>query len=83
MDQYSASFAFRLACDAAGSVAAGFTRAKRAKHLDFVPFFLQMKEKVRDMDMRFVEESDSNRQALLEMYVAIELRTPYNDFGVH
>jgi hypothetical protein len=31
------------------------------------------------MDLRFVEEADPFRQALLEIYTAVALKTPYND----
>jgi hypothetical protein len=34
-------------------------------------------------DIRFVEEPDLVRQALLEIYVATALSTPYNDFENH
>jgi hypothetical protein len=35
------------------------------------------------MDLRFVEEWDPTRQALLEIYVSVFLRTKYNDFDTH
>jgi len=35
------------------------------------------------MDVRVVEESNPLRQALLEMYIAIVLNAPYNDFDNH
>jgi hypothetical protein len=35
------------------------------------------------MDIRFVEESDAVRQALLEIYVASGLQAPFNDFENH
>lgn len=35
------------------------------------------------MQLRYVEEPDPLRQALLEMYIAFVLRTPYNDFNNH
>jgi hypothetical protein len=35
------------------------------------------------MDVRYVEETDPLRQALLEIYVSIILKTPYNDFDTH
>lgn len=35
------------------------------------------------MNIRVVEESDPLRQALLEMYVAVALEAPYNDFDNH
>lgn len=35
------------------------------------------------MDVRYVDESNPICQALLEMYVAVVLDTPHNDFGNH
>lgn len=35
------------------------------------------------MDLRFVEETDPLRQAFLEIYVAVALNTPHNDFETH
>jgi hypothetical protein len=35
------------------------------------------------MDVRFVEEPDPICQALLEIYSAVALQTPYNDFDTH
>lgn len=35
------------------------------------------------MYIRVVAETGGNRQALLEMYVAIAPATPYNDFNNH
>ena len=35
------------------------------------------------MEIRFVEETDPVRQALLEIYVATVLETPYNDFDTY
>ena len=35
------------------------------------------------MDLRFVEEADPTRQALLEIYASVVLRTEYNDFDTH
>jgi hypothetical protein len=34
-------------------------------------------------DIRYVEEAEPNRQALLEIYVAVALDTPFNDFKNH
>ena len=45
--------------------------------------FKAAKERIRKMDYRYVEEVDQNRQALLEIYCAIVLSTPYNDFKTH
>jgi hypothetical protein len=49
----------------------------------FVLTFQEAKERIRNMEYRYVEEKDQNRQALLEIYCAVVLGTPYNDFGTH
>jgi hypothetical protein len=49
----------------------------------FADAFQQAKARVRDMDLRFVEEADPTRQALLEIYASVVLRTKYNDFDTH
>ena len=35
------------------------------------------------MQVRYVQEADPLRQALLEIYAAVVLATPYNDFNTH
>jgi hypothetical protein len=50
---------------------------------EFVNSFRRAKERVRAMEFRAVEETDQTKQALLEIYCAITLKTPHNDFGVH
>jgi len=45
--------------------------------------FHAAKARIRAMDYRFVGESDQTCQALLEIYCAVALATPYNDFGTH
>jgi hypothetical protein len=59
------------------------SRAQLARHEVFGPAFLAAKARVRNMDVRFVEEVDPLRQALLEMYVAIALKTPHNSIENH
>ena len=49
----------------------------------FGPAFSECKGRIRAFDLRFVEEVDPTRQALLEIYVATVLETPYNDFKNH
>ncbi len=49
----------------------------------FAAAFTAAKERIRQMEYRYVEEADQNRQALLEIYCAVVLATPYNDFGTH
>jgi len=45
--------------------------------------FSATKERVRNMDVRYVEENDPATQAILEIYAAIALETRYNDFDNH
>ena len=45
--------------------------------------FTEAKLRVRSMHIRYVEETDPLRQALLEIYASIVLKTPYNDFKTH
>ncbi len=51
--------------------------------MKFKSAFDKAKERIALMDTRFVEESDPVRQALLEIYAATVLKTPYNDFDTH
>ena len=79
-----AAFAFRLAREATGHLDASYkkegSRSKLIQDPAFRAAFDQAKIRIREMDVRFVEESDPVCQALLEIYVAVSLRTPYNDF---
>lgn len=83
----SVAFAFKLAREAAGRQAAAYagegTRAWLMDQPAFAQMFIESKARIRAMDVRYVEETDSTRQALLEMYVAVALATPYNDFDTH
>jgi hypothetical protein len=61
---------------------AGSRRALIAE-TNFGEAFKEAKARVRNMDLRFVEEADPTRQALLEIYASVVLRTRYNDFDTH
>jgi hypothetical protein len=83
-----AAFAFLLARKKTGRTTASYKPGEASRAglmLDpvFVAAFSEAKERIRAMDYRFVEEGDQNRQALLEIYCAVVLSTPYNDFGTH
>jgi predicted GIY-YIG superfamily endonuclease len=82
-----AVFAFRLAREITGRTVAAYSikgsRAALSLEPIFAEAFIQAKARVRGMDMRFVEEADPLRQALLEIYVSIVLGTRYNDFDTH
>jgi hypothetical protein len=82
-----AVFAFKLTREATGKPKAAYTtdgsRAALMKDSVFAAAFKAAKVRVRGMDLRYVQEADPLRQALLEMYVAVVLKTPYNDFDTH
>ncbi|WP_161949904.1 GIY-YIG nuclease family protein [Desulfofustis glycolicus] len=83
----SATFAFRLARELTGIVQPTYvskgSRVSLQQHPVFGPEFLTQKKRVREMQVRFVEESDPMKQALMEMYVSVSLSTPHNDFDNH
>ncbi len=83
-----AAFAFRLAREATGNLKATYKKGEGSRtalmeDVTFVAAFNVAKERIRIMNLRFVEEIDPVRQALLEIYVAVVLNTPYNDFDNH
>ena len=49
----------------------------------FSAAFVAAKERISQMDVRCIEVTDPVRQALLEMYAALALKTPYNAFENH
>jgi predicted GIY-YIG superfamily endonuclease len=79
----SAPFAFLLAREMCRQHSTHGTRTQLERHEVFGPAFIVAKNRVSAMDVRFVEESDALRQALLEMYAAIALGTKYNSFENH
>lgn len=83
-----AAFAFRLAREATGNLQASYkkgegSRAGLMQNRTFVDAFTSAKARIRQMDVRFIEESDPVGQTLLEVYVAVALAAPYNDFDNH
>jgi len=83
----TAPFAFRLAREAAGRTTATYQTDGSRSQLEadprFAAAFTAAKQRVPAMNIRFVDEPDPLRQALLEIYVAVALQTPYNDFDTH
>lgn len=83
-----AAFAFRLARETTGFVQPSYKRGDKSRdglmtNPAFVKAFMQAKERIRKMDLRFVEEGDQTKQVLLEIYCAVALNAPYNDFNTH
>lgn len=84
----SAAFAFLLSRQATGFLKATYkkgegSREELMKLPHFAESFNNSKARIRCMNVQFVEEVDPTRQALLEIYVAVALQTPYNDFDNH
>jgi GIY-YIG catalytic domain len=82
-----AVFAFKLARHATDNIVASYAGLGTRQQLLLDPIFAQAfansKVRVRNMHLRFVEEPDSLRQALLEIYAATMLKTKFNDFDTH
>lgn len=80
-------FAFKIAREKTGHLHAGYTATDSREALcadpEFAEAFLQAKRRIRQMELGYVEEVDALRQTLLEIYVAVVLKTPYNDFDTH
>jgi|GEM_PF-790053 len=81
---YSASFAFlraRKVAESNGHDLRGFSRKELAhEHEAFRDFFASSKMTVAEMTVRWVVVEDAVTQALLEVYAALELGTPFNSF---
>jgi hypothetical protein len=79
-----APFAFKLARHSTGNLGkGGLTRKALEADPVFAASFSAAKDRVSNMLFRWTEESDPNRQCLLEMYATIVLDARYNDFINH
>jgi hypothetical protein len=82
-----AALAFLIARRATGHLIASYKPegSRRALMQDerFRGAFEDAKARIREMDVRFVGEPHPESQAILEVYVAVALQTPYNDFDTH
>jgi len=81
-DHYSATFALNLAKEAMRNQGIDTANIPRGK-LGQEPEFKKAKERVARMKIRFVEIDDPIKQTLFEVYAAMKLQTPYNDFRTH
>lgn len=85
--QNVASFAFLIARRETGNHHATYTSAGSRESLVvdpvFAKAFVEAKRRISRMSVRYVEETDQLRQALLEMYVHVALHTEFNDFDTH
>jgi predicted GIY-YIG superfamily endonuclease len=84
---FSATFAFRMARNATGRLAASYSKSGSRQDLlnnaEFAAAFNDAKRRIATMHLRYVEQVDPTSQALLEIYAATVLKTPYNDFENH
>lgn len=83
-----AAFAFRLAREATGQMKATYRPGEGSRNAlaiepTFKAAFDAAKARIRAMEFRYVEEADPVRQCVLEIYCAVALATPYNDFDNH
>ncbi len=81
----SASFAFRLALDDAKGKGIDIDKPRGVLEADpdFQPFFLAAKERVSNMQIKYIELEDPIEQTIFEVYAAESLGTPYNSFENH
>ena len=79
-----ATFAVKIARKSTGAVPTfqrrGGLRDLFANDETWRTAFAAAVERIRNMEVRYVEEADPLRHAVLELYAMIELRTPFNTF---
>jgi hypothetical protein len=85
---HGATFAFLIARQETGRLTRSYRKGEDSRvglmqDRIFSGAFTEAKLRMRLMDYRYVEETDEVRQALLEIYCAVVLKTPFNDFGTH
>ena len=82
-----ATFAFLLARHKTGKLKASYqpkgSRQDLLNDPDFRAAFDSARERIRYMDVQFVEETDPIRQTILEVYAAFETKAEFNDFDNH
>ena len=84
---YTATLAFRMAREKTGLKKPAYSskgsRADLCRDPVFGQAFVEAKRQVSEMDIRFIQVDDPITQALIEIYVSLALKTPYNDFENH
>ena len=81
----SASFAFLLAKEQAMKEGINLSRTRRQIESDdkFKAIFSKQKERISKMKVKAVQITDSEIQAIFEIYSSKKLGTKYNDFNTH
>jgi predicted GIY-YIG superfamily endonuclease len=80
-DHNSASFAFLLARHETSMTKLSRKKCMTDNH--FRAAFDRAKERLRKANVRYVEERDPTRQALLEIYIAVAQKAQHNSFENH
>jgi len=81
-----ATFAFRIAGEKTGKKATYRKEGSRKNLLEddvFKDEFDNARDRIRKMDVQFIEEADPNRQAVLEICTTLRVKAIYNDFDNH
>ncbi len=81
----AASFAFLLAKEQAHREGVDIDRTRDLLQQDkrFKAIFAEQKERIRKMQMRAIQISNPEVQAIFEIYASKKLGTKYNDFDTH
>jgi hypothetical protein len=80
----SATFAFLLAKEIAGKkINLSQNRKDVEKDPEFKQIYEKMKKRVKKMQIKVVDVSDPVEQTFFEVYAALELKTPYNEWRNH
>ena len=82
----SASFAFKLAKKTMSNdkdIPKDITRKELENAPGFAEMFYIARANVAQMKIRAIRIDDQVTQALFEIYAALTLKTPYNDFSTH
>ena len=78
------AFAFKLTREKTGKMKATYkpegSRKQLAKDPEFMKALQECTERVKKMSVRFASINDPITQHLFEVYVALALETPYNEF---
>ncbi len=82
-----ATFAFLLAREETGKTKATYRKSGSRSDLlqdpTFRAAFDRARERIRRMDIQFIDETGPTRQALLEICAALRAGAKYNDFDNH
>ncbi|MEE8344890.1 MAG: GIY-YIG nuclease family protein [Woeseiaceae bacterium] len=86
-NENQATFAFLLARHETGRLQASYrpegSRKDLLRNHEFRDAFDRARERIRNMDVQWVEEVDPTTQAILEIYSAHETEAVYNSFDNH